>query len=108
MYLPTYLPVCLSVCPLCRPVPQITWRDGSQNREIVNGTGGRVMSRSAHKLTIKKLTDDDQGYYSCKAENAMDSMHATIFLNVTCECLYVLVPGGDGLAQWLEVPLVLI
>ncbi|XP_067666994.1 neural cell adhesion molecule L1-like [Haliotis asinina] len=62
------------------PLPSISWFD-TKNEPISPGTKYQ-MDHQNMKLKITKITENDEGNYKCKGENAQGEAEATIFLDV--------------------------
>ncbi len=62
------------------PTPQITWSKVSSSLPV-----GRHVVDSSGALTVKNVKREDDGVYSCRAENLLGSASASAKLTVQCE-----------------------
>ena len=62
------------------PPPQITWSKASSLLPV-----GRHVIDSSGSLIIKNVKPEDDGFYSCRAENLLGSVNASARLKVQCE-----------------------
>ena len=65
------------------PPPQITWSKVSSSLPV-----GRHVIDSSGALIIKNVKPEDDGVYSCRAENLLGSVSASTRLTVQCEFCY--------------------
>ena len=62
------------------PPPQVTW--SKVNSSLPDG---RHVVESSGALVVKNLKSEDDGVYSCTAENLLGSVSASAKLTVQCE-----------------------
>ena len=63
------------------PPPQVTWSKVKSSLPV-----GRHVVESSGALIIKNVKPEDDGVYSCRAENLLGSVNASAKLTVQCEC----------------------
>ena len=71
------------------PPPEVFWRRVEPPGELP--LGRMALEESSQVLRIHHVAPEDQGVYSCQAENPVGSVAANITLNVHCECVCVCV-----------------
>ena len=62
------------------PTPQVTWSKLNSSLSV-----GRHVMESSGALTVKDVRPEDEGDYSCRAENLLGSVNATAKLIVHCK-----------------------
>ena len=62
------------------PPPQVTWSKVSSSLPV-----GRHVIDSSGALIMKNVKPEDDGVYSCRAENLLGSVNASAKLTVQCE-----------------------
>ena len=62
------------------PPPRITWSKVSSSLPV-----GRHVAESSGALIVKNVKPEDDGVYSCRAENLLGSVNASAKLTVQCE-----------------------
>ena len=62
------------------PTPRITWSKDSSSLPV-----GRHVVESSGALIVKNVKPEDDGVYSCRAENVLGSSSASAKLTVQCE-----------------------
>ena len=62
------------------PTPRITWSKVSSSLPV-----GRHVVESSGALIVKNVKPEDDGVYSCKAENLLGSVNVSAKLTVQCE-----------------------
>ena len=66
------------------PLPQVTWSKLNSSLPV-----GRHVVESSGTLIVKDVRPGDDGVYSCRAENLLGSINATVKLAVQCKLLCV-------------------
>lgn len=67
------------------PLPDVLWRRsaGGGNMPL-----GRVHILEDRSLRLDSIVLEDEGEYSCEADNSVGAITASGVLRVHCECLY--------------------
>ena len=66
------------------PLPQVTWSNLNSSLPV-----GRHVVESSGTLIVKNVRPGDDGVYSCRAKNLLESVNATAKLTVQCKLLCV-------------------
>lgn len=68
------------------PPPEVFWRRVHPEGDLP--LGRMALEESSQVLRIHHVAPEDQGVYSCQAENPVGSVAANITLNVHCKLFY--------------------
>lgn len=75
------------------PIPSIRWQN-KINQNIAENTNRFQITDHGRQLVIKNVREDDEGPFTCTAQNSVDSAAATIQVNVTSPPLLII--NNDG------------
>ena len=65
------------------PSPKVTWSKLNSSLPV-----GRHVVESSGALTVKDVRPGDEGHYSCRAENLLGSVNATVKIIVYCKFIF--------------------
>ncbi|XP_067665453.1 neural cell adhesion molecule L1-like [Haliotis asinina] len=85
-----------------KPVPDIQWYDKYNNAIFPNNTHFNIEDHG-RRVKIPRVTDYDEGTYTCEASNSQGRLKETTFLNVTSRPMWVEPPLSQTVVEGSNV-----